>query len=220
DDLLSDMQEYVDLVDKMATTDSFSESDYYDLQVLNDEISETELGDVISSVGERFETDINDTIDNMGSVSILGGLLTFPMKKCSICGSDIQKETYTRDMPRIDFVLLRCEECKSEWASDGFRYNITNNPEGIENISLAPSVWNKIRSSNQNIGENPQQYKNKSAKVIRYKKYSTVITFLLFIFLLLNYSFEPHIILLIITPLFGLMQILFAGVLQKVVVYL
>lgn len=218
-DLLDDAQEYVQLVHDMATTNRFSESDYYNLQILKEDIADTDISNAITSVSNQLNKGLDEKLSEMGEMKFIGGMLSEPMEICSICGSSMNQEKYSKSGNGTDFILLSCDDCEAEWASQGYTYAITNNSDGIERISLAPTVWNKIREDNKIISKNLDHYREMSDKLVKYKHYSFItIMSALAVTMLYLISQGSWLILGLTGPVFGTIQVLIVKLLRVVIV--
>lgn len=170
DDLVTDTQEYVDLVHEKATADSFTESDYYDLQFHSDEISETEFGDTTASVYESVASEIYDTLAEMDEFSHWGSTNSEWIEVCPLCKNETEHLSYTREEFDVDFDYTRCRNCKSEWVNGDRTITMTNNTEGIEKLSLDTAVWTRIRKDNDELSTKVDHYQQLSDSLVRKKK--------------------------------------------------
>jgi Zn-finger nucleic acid-binding protein len=184
DDLLSDMQEYVDLVHDMANTNSFSESDYYDLQFLNDEISDTKLAESISSFNESLNSEIYETLVKIDGIVHWSDIGADPIEVCPLCENDTEHETYSNDKIDVEFEYTRCGNCRAEWVNEGRTTRMINNTDNIESLSLDPAVWTRIRKDSDELSNKVGHYEKLSESLVNNKKkllYGSVPIYIIFL---------------------------------------
>lgn len=184
DELLTDMQEYLGLVHKLATTDSFEESDYYDLQFLDDKISDTELGNTISSLHESINSKINETLSEIDEKSQWSDRTATRVEICPLCECDTEHRKYSNNQIDVGFEYTRCKNCKAEWVNKSRTAEMINNTEGIENLSLDPAIWTRIRTDDRELSTNIDYYQELSDDLIKKKKtliFETIPIYLVFL---------------------------------------
>lgn len=170
DDLITNIQEYIELVDEMATGEPFTESDYSELQFLSDEISETNISGALSSVSDCLNTEMDQKLAHIDKINHWSDKGFNTIEICPLCESETEHLEYSNDRTGFEFKITRCGSCKAEWVVEDRIITMTNNSDGIEEVSLDPVVWTRIRKDESEMHKKVGYYQNLSNNLVRKRK--------------------------------------------------